>query len=174
MDILILSLYLRLEFVKLSWFNKSFCKILVSLFGCFSVTKSCLTLCSPMNCSRPGFPVLHYLPEFAQTHVSDAIQPSHPLFAPFFSCPQSFPASGSFSVSWLSTSGGQSIRGSASAPVLPMSIQGWFALGLTVLLAVQGTLQESSPAPQFKSISSLALSLFMVQLSHPHMTTTTA
>ena len=47
-----------------------------------SVAKSCLTLCDPMNCSTPGFPVLHHLPEFAQTHVhwvDDAIQPSHPL-----------------------------------------------------------------------------------------------
>ena len=49
---------------------------------CCSVAKSCLTLCNPMNCSMPGFLVLHYLPEFAQTHVhwvSDTIQPSHPL-----------------------------------------------------------------------------------------------
>ena len=46
-----------------------------------SVAQSCPTLCNPMNYSRPGFPVLHYLPEFAQIHVqwvSDAIQPSHP------------------------------------------------------------------------------------------------
>ena len=51
-----------------------------SLWGfCCSVTKSCPTLCDPTNCSKPGFPVLHYLPEFAQTHVhwvSNAIQPS--------------------------------------------------------------------------------------------------
>ena len=49
---------------------------------CCSVAKLCLTLCNPMDCSRPGFPVLHYLLEFAQTHVhwvGDAIQPSHPL-----------------------------------------------------------------------------------------------
>ena len=49
--------------------------------NCCSVTKLCPTLCDPMNCSMPGFPVLHYLPEFAQTRVhwvSDAIQPSHP------------------------------------------------------------------------------------------------
>ena len=59
-----------------------------------------------------------------------------PSVAPFFSCPQSFPASGSFSVSWLSTSGGQSCRGSASAPVLPMNIQGLFALGLTGLFSL--------------------------------------
>ena len=46
----------------------------------------CLTLCSRMNCSMPGFPVFHYLPEFAQTHVhwiGDVIQPSHPLSSPF-------------------------------------------------------------------------------------------
>ena len=52
---------------------------------CCSVAKSCLTLCDPMDCSMPGFPVLHYLPEYAQTHVhwvSDAIQPSHPLSPP--------------------------------------------------------------------------------------------
>ena len=50
-----------------------------------SVTQSCLTLCNPMDCSTPGFPILHQLPELAQTHVhrvSDAIQPSHPLSFP--------------------------------------------------------------------------------------------
>ena len=52
---------------------------------CCSVAKSGLTLCDPMDCSTPGFPILHYLPEFAQTYVhwvSDAIQPSHPLSPP--------------------------------------------------------------------------------------------
>ena len=52
---------------------------------CCSVNKLCLTLCNPLNCSIPGFPVLHHLPEFAQTHVhwvSDAIQTSHPLVPP--------------------------------------------------------------------------------------------
>ena len=50
-----------------------------------SVTQSCLTLCDPMNRSKPGLPVHHQLPEFTQTHVhrvSDAIQPSHPLSSP--------------------------------------------------------------------------------------------
>ena len=50
-----------------------------------SVTQSCLTLCYPMNCSTPGLPDHHQLPEFTQTHthrVSDAIQPSHPLSSP--------------------------------------------------------------------------------------------
>ena len=60
--------------------------------GCFilvilqfsSVTQSCPTLCKPMDCSTPGFPVHHKLPELPQTHVhrvGDAIQPSHPLLA---------------------------------------------------------------------------------------------
>ena len=51
-----------------------------------SVAQSCPTLCNPMNCSTPGLPVHHHLPEFTQTHVhrvSDAIQPSHPLLSPF-------------------------------------------------------------------------------------------
>ena len=50
-----------------------------------SVTPSCPTLCDPMDCSTPGFPVHHQLPELAQTHVhqvGDAIQPPHPLLAP--------------------------------------------------------------------------------------------
>ena len=50
-----------------------------------SVAQSCPTLCNPMNCSMPGLPVHHQLPEFTQTHVhrvSDAIQPSHPLSSP--------------------------------------------------------------------------------------------
>ena len=52
---------------------------------CCLVTQSCLTLCNPMDCSTSGFPVLHYLLEFAQTHarqVYDAIQPTHPLSPP--------------------------------------------------------------------------------------------
>ena len=74
-----------------------------------SVTQSCLTLCDPMDCSTPGLPVHHQLPEFNQTHVhwvGDAIQPSHPV-VPFSSCPQSFPDSGSFQMSQLFASGGQ-------------------------------------------------------------------
>ena len=102
-----------------------------------SVSQSCLTLGDPMDSSTPGFPVLHQLPDFAQTHVhwvTDAIQSSHSV-VPFASCPQSFPASGSFPMSQLFTSGSQSTG--ASASVLPMSIQGWFPLGLTGLISLQ-------------------------------------
>ena len=61
---------------------------------------------------------------------------------PFSSCPQSFPASGSFLMSCPFTSGGQSIGASTSATILAMKIQGWFLLGLTGVLAVQGTLKH--------------------------------
>ena len=61
---------------------------------CYSATQSCLTLRDPMDCSTPGFPVLHHLPGLAQTHihqVSDAIQPSHPLSSPSL-LPSIFPS----------------------------------------------------------------------------------
>ena len=56
---------------------------------------------------------------------------------PFSSCLQSFPATGSFQMSWLFTSGGQSTGASASASVLPVYIQGWFPLGLTSLISCE-------------------------------------
>ena len=118
-----------------------------------SVAKSCTAFCDPMDCSKPGFPV-HYLLEFAQTHVrwvSDAIRPSHPL-PPFSSCPQSFPASGSFPVSQLFASGGQSIGASASVSVLPMNIQDWSPLGWTGLFSLlsKGTVRIFSSTTVWK------------------------
>ena len=78
-----------------------------------------------------------------------------------FSCLPSFPASGSFQMSQLFVSGGQSIGVSASASVLPMNIQDWFPLGLLVWSPCSPRdSQESSPTPQFKSISSSVLSFF--------------
>ena len=84
-----------------------------------------LSLCYPMDCSTPMFPVHHQLPELAQTQVhqvGDAIQPSHPLSFP--SSPAfNLPASGSFRMCQLFSSGGQSIGSSAFASVLTMKIQ---------------------------------------------------
>ena len=73
---------------------------------CCSLTQLCPTLCDSMGCSRPGFPVLHHLPEFVQTDVhwvNDAIQPSHTLLpsVTLFSCPQSLPVPGLFQ--WVSS-----------------------------------------------------------------------
>ena len=117
--------------------------------------------CDPMDCSTPGFPVLHRLPEFAQTHihwVGDAIQPSHPVI-PFSSCLQSFPASRVFSnesvlrIRWPRYwSFSFNISPSNEYSGLISFRSDWFEL-----LAVQGTL-KTSPAPQFESISSLVFS----------------
>ena len=77
----------------------------------------------PVNHSMPGLPVHHQLLEFTQTHVhlvGDAIQPS---VVPVSSCPQFFPASGSFQMSQLFASGGQSTGVSASTSDLPMNTQ---------------------------------------------------
>ena len=104
------------------------------LFSCWVVDSL-----NPMDSSTSGFPVFHHLPEFTQTHicwVSDAIQPSHTLSSlsrPAFNLSQHQ----SFLMSWLFASGGQSIRVSASASILPMSIQCWYPLGLTGLISLQ-------------------------------------
>ena len=107
------------------WQLKSFCFFPLSLqFS--SVAQLCPSLCDPMNLSTPGLPVHHQLQEFTQTHVhrvSDAIQPSHPLSTPFYSCLQSFPVSESFPMSLPFGSGGPSTEASISASVPPMNIQ---------------------------------------------------
>ena len=142
---------------------------------CCSVIQSCPSLSDPMHCSTPGFPVLHCLLEFAPTHVhwvGDTIQPSHPV--PFFSsCPQSFPASASFPVSQLFTSGGQSAGASAFSISPSNEFSGLisFSINWFDLLAVQGTLKS---LPQHHNSKALILQLsafFIVQLSHPYMAT---
>ena len=104
-----------------------------------SIAESCLTLCDPMDCSMPGFPVHHQLPEFSQTHihrVRDAIQPPHPLLSP--SPPalnpsqhESLPMSQPFA--W----GSQSIGVSALASFLPKKSQGWSPSEWTGWIALQ-------------------------------------
>ena len=105
-----------------------------------SVDQSCPTVCDPMDCSMPGFPVHHQLPELAQTHVHQS-RWCHPTISssvvPFSSCLQSFPASESFPVSQFFASGGQSIGVSASGSVLLMGILDWFPLVLTGWISLQ-------------------------------------
>ena len=113
---------------------------------CCSVAKSCLTLCDPMDCSQQASL------SFTVSRVCSNWHPlsgwCHPTISasviPLSSCPQSFPASGSFPMSWLFPSGSHSVGALPSASVLPMNIQGWFPLGLTslIFLAVQGTLKS--------------------------------
>ena len=129
-----------------------------------------------MDCSTPCLRVLQHLSEFAQTHVhwvGDAIQTSHPV-APFYSCPQTFPASGSFPMSQLFASGGQNIGVSASASILPMNIQDWFLLGLTGLVSLQTkglSRVFSNTTVQKHQFFSTHSAFFMIQLSHTYLTT---
>ena len=98
-----------------------------------SVAPSCPTLCDPMNCSTPGLPVLSPTPR-VHPNPCPLSRWCHPTISssvvPFSSFPQSFPASGSFQMSQLSASGGQSIGISALTSVPPMNSQVW-SLGRT-------------------------------------------
>ena len=103
-----------------------------------SVAQSCPTVCDLVDCSTPGFPVHHQLPEFIQTHVQCvgvAIQPSHLLSSPFHPTLNLSQHQGLF-MSQLFRSGGQTTAASVSASILPTNIQGWFPLGLTGLISL--------------------------------------
>ena len=139
-----------------------------------SVAQSCLTLCDPMDCSMPGFPVYHQLVKLAQTHVhwvGDAIQPSHPLSSlspPSFNLSQHqglsnesvlhirWPKYWSFSFSISSSS---EYSGLIS-----------FGIDWSDLLANQGTLKSLLQHHSSKASILQRSAFFMVQLSHPYMT----
>ena len=125
-----------------------------------SVVQLCLTLCDPMDCSTPGFPVHHHLPELAQNYVhwvNNTIQPSHPLSSP--SLPAYNLAQHQDLFQWVSSS-------HQVAQVLELQHQPFQWILRTDLLkewlvwspCSPRDSQESSPTPQFKSISALALS----------------
>ena len=125
----ILSFYSRgWHTVCISWLNSCFC--------CCSVTKMGSNLVDPVDARLLCLP----LPPGVCSDSCPLSRWSYRTIsssAALFSCPQFFPASGSFPMSWLFASGGQNIVASASAPVLPMGIQGWFPLGLTGLISLQ-------------------------------------
>ena len=149
--------------------------VLLLLVQFSSVAQSCLTLCNPMNCSTPGLPVHHQLPEFTQTHVhqvGDAIQPSHPLTSPSPPAPippsiRVFSNESTLHMRWPKYwSFSFSISPSKEHPG-PIS----FRMDWLDLLAVQGTLKSLLQHHSSKA-SILQHSAFLtVQLSHPYMTT---
>ena len=139
-----------------------------------SVTPSWQALCDSKACSTPVFLVLHQLQEFAQTHVhqvSDATLPSHCLSSP---SPPAFNLSQSFPMSQFFVSGYQSIGVSVSASVSPSSEYSGlisFRMDWLDLLAVQGTLKSLLQHHSSKASIHLHSAFFIVQLSHPYMTT---
>ena len=155
------------EWIKKMWYihEMEYC--------CCSVTKSCLTLCEPMNCSAPAHPVPQHLLDFAQVHVhwiGDAIQPSHPLWP---SSPPAFNLSqhqGLFNklvllIRWLkywsfSISPSNEYSGLVSFRINPIDP-----------LAVKGAFKSLLPHYSSKAPILWGSAFFMVQLSHPYMTT---
>ena len=137
--------------------------------------KLCLTVSEPMDSSTPGFPVLHYLPEFAQIHlhwVNDAIQATLPLWPPMLSsCPQSFPVSGAFPVSLPFTSGGQSIGSFSISPSNEYSVLISFWNDWLYLLAAQGPLKSLFSTTALKYQFFGTQPSFMFQVSQMYMTT---
>ena len=139
------------------------------------VTQSCPTLFNTTDCSTPGFPFHHQLPELIQTHVhwvGDAIQPSHPL---------SFPSPSTFNLPSIRVFSNESVRHirwskywSFNFSISPSNEYSGlisFRIDWLDLPAVQGTLKR---LPQHHSLKASVLwhsAFFMVQLSHPHMTT---
>ena len=137
-----------------------------------SVTESCLTLCEPMNCSTPGLPVHHQLPEFTQTHVhrvGDAIQQPHPLSSP--SPPAPNPSQHQNLFQWVNSS-------HEVTKVLEFQLQhhsfqrtpraDLLQNGLVGSPCSPRDSQESSPTPQFKSIHSALSFLHSPTLTSIH------
>ena len=153
-------LYPLLPGIRAGFQNPSFsffCSLFPVRFS--SVAQSCPTLCNPMDCSMPGLPVHHQLPEFTQTHahwVSDAIQPSHPLSTP---SPPAFNRSQYQSLfKWVSSS--HQVNKELEFQLQHQSFQ-WTPRtdpGLVGSPCSWRDSQESSPTPQFQSIDSLVLS----------------
>ena len=140
-----------------------------------SVSQSCPTLCDPMNHSMPGLLVHNQLPEFTQTHVhwvGDAIQPSHPLSSP------SPPARNPSQHQIFSNDSALRIRWpkywSFSLSISPSNEHSGlisFRMDCFYLLAVQGTLKSLLQHHSSKASILQCSAFFVVQLSHPYMTT---
>ena len=140
-----------------------------------SVAQSCPTLCDAINCSTPGLPVHHQLPEFTQTHVQgvgDAIQPSHPLSSLLLLPPippsiTVFSNESTLHMRWLKYwSFSFSIIPSKEIPGLISFRMDWLDL-----LAVQGILKSLLQHHSSKASVLQCSAIFIVRLSHPYMTT---
>ena len=145
-----------------------------------SVAQLCLTLCDPMDCSMPGFPVQHQLPTPTPRVYSNSCPLSrwcHPSISssivPFSSCLQSFPASGSFQMSQFFTIRWPEYR-SFSFSISPSNAYSGlisFRMAWLNLLAVQGILKSFLQHHSSKASILWHLAFFIVQLSYPHTTT---
>ena len=143
-----------------------------SIFECWCSVQSCPTLCDPMNCSTPGLPVHHQLLESTQIHVywvGDAIQPSHPhlLLPLIFPSIRVFSDESALHIRWPKYwSFSFNISPSKEHPELISFRMDWLDL-----LAVQRTLKSLLQHHSSKASILQRSAFFIVQLSHPYMTT---
>ena len=126
-----------------------------------------------MNCSTPGLPVHHWLPESTQTHgVGDAIQPSHPVSSPSLPAPNPSQHQGLFQ--WVNSSHEVAKYWSFSFSISPSNEHPgliFFRMDWLDLLAVQGILKSLLQHHRSKASILWCSAFFRVQLSHPYMTT---
>ena len=138
-----------------------------------SVTQSCPTLCDPMDCSTPGFPVHHQLPELTQTLMSiESVMPSNPLMlchplllSPIFSSIRVFSNESVLSIRW------QKYWSFSISPSYEYSGLIFFRIDWLELLAVRGMLKSLLQHHSSKASILLCSAFLIVQLSHPYMTT---
>ena len=158
--------FLQKRYTNGQWKHLRRCTASTDLRSVQSLSRVCL--CDPMDSSTPGFPVHHQLLERAQTHVhrvSDAIHPSHPLSSPS-------PLVFNLSQSQGLFQGVSSLHQVAKVLGLQLQHQSfqwmdWFPLGWTRWIS----LLSKGSSRVFSNISSLALTFFIIQISHPYMTT---
>ena len=162
---------MRTKEIHTRWMDSTLFLLLFS----WSVAKLCPTLCDPMDCHTPGFPVFYYLPEFAQTHldwVYYAIRQSHPLWP---NSPSVFSLSQYQSIfQWVDSL--HQVTKVSELQLQHQSFQRIFRVDfledwLVWLSCCSKDSQEFFPALQLKSISTWCSAFFMVQLSYPYMTT---
>ena len=161
----------------------SYTKVSVTIAHVLAVFSGCLTVCCCCSVAKSYWTLQphglqHFrlpCPSLSPRVCSNSCQLNqwcHPTISSsvaHFSYPQYFSASGSFPVSWLFPSDGQSIGASASASILPMNIQGWFLLELTGLISLQSKgLSRPSIALQLESINSLVHSVHGPTLTSIH------
>ena len=174
--IILIILFYIISFLLFFIVSKIIRKILLSLHTTLcrcSVTKSCPTLYSSMDCSTPSYSTLHSLPEFAQIHVLWVVMLSSHLILchPLFLLLSVFPSIRVFSSEWAFCIRWPKYWSSTSASVLLMNIQGWFPSGLPDLLSL---LSKGHSRVQHHNLKESALqcpSFFTVQLLHLYMTT---
>ena len=165
-----------LLFLSNNWGLKDKCGVIsIPTVQFSSVAQLCPTLCDPMNCSTPGLPVHHQLPEFTQTHthrVGDAIQPFHPLLSSFPPAPN--PSQYQSLFQWVNSSLRWPKYWSFSFSISPLNERPGlisFRMDWLDLLAFQRTLKSLLQYHSSKASIFRCSAFFTVQLSHPYMTT---